>query len=154
MITTRLFSSANGVADYDAEGLRKVHRACVGDNIKDGDIFNVDCDGGAKLGAVWRSNLERSLSLFSESHPAYLEMLQEVPHHGNVGRHDWAIGAPCEDCYPVFVDDRQLSYRRTEKAAMAYALEIIARLQADGDYRLNEKPAGFLPPPLPISTAA
>lgn len=68
---------------------------------------------------------------------------------GQIGRHDWAIGETCEDGVPVFVDDRQLSYRKDVGAAKAYAHEIIARLQADGDYRLNDRPAGFLPPSLP-----
>lgn len=72
--------------------------------------------------------------------------------NGSMGKHDWAIGKACGDGIPVFVDDRQLSYRESPEAARAYALEIIERLQADGDYRLNDKPAGFLPPPLPAST--
>jgi hypothetical protein len=67
-----------------------------------------------------------------------------------VCEHDWAIGIKCEDGYPVFVDDRQLSYRPTQQAAKAYALEIIARLQADGNYSLNDKPHGFMPPDLPM----
>lgn len=71
---------------------------------------------------------------------------------GSVGKHDWVIGKKCEDGYPVFVDDRQLSYRSTPSDAMDLALTIIARLQHDGDYRLNDKPAGFSPPPLPDSS--
>lgn len=73
---------------------------------------------------------------------------------GSVGRHDWAVGQKREDGFPTFVDDRQLSYRKTPLAAKEYALEIIARLQADGDYRLNDKPAGFLPPVLPSTRPA
>lgn len=65
---------------------------------------------------------------------------------GSVGKHDWALGPKCEDGYPVFVDDRQLCYRKTLHEAAQYALKIIAELIADGDYRLNDKPAGFLPP--------
>lgn len=64
----------------------------------------------------------------------------------SIGSHDWALGKACEDGIPVFVDDRQLSYRKTQSEAVAYALEIIARLRADGDYRLNDRPQGFLPP--------
>lgn len=70
---------------------------------------------------------------------------------GEVGRHDWCIGHGCEDGYPVFVDDRQLSYRKTPELARAYALEIIERIQADGDYRLNDKLSGFLPPQLLVA---
>lgn len=70
---------------------------------------------------------------------------------GAVDKHEWVIGIKCEDGYPVFVDDRQLSYRPTQVAAKAYALEIIARLKADGDYRLDDKPQGFLPPYLPVA---
>lgn len=67
---------------------------------------------------------------------------------GHRGMHDWALGKSCEDGIPVFVDDRQLAYRKTAETAMSYAMEIIERLQADGDYRLNDRPAGFLPPTL------
>ena len=67
---------------------------------------------------------------------------------GSVDKHDWAIGIKCEDGYPVFVDDCQLSYRLTQQAAKQYALALIERLQADGDYRLDDKPRGFLPPAL------
>lgn len=65
---------------------------------------------------------------------------------GPIGKHDWAIGNATEDGFAVFVDDRQLSYQPSAAAAVAYAHEIIARLIADGDYRLGDKPAGFLPP--------
>lgn len=68
---------------------------------------------------------------------------------GHIGIHDWALGDSCEDGIPVFVDDRQLAYRGTLEAARDYAFNVIARLQADGNYRLCDKPAGFLPPPLP-----
>jgi hypothetical protein len=68
--------------------------------------------------------------------------------HGSIGKHDWALGQECEDGIPVFVDDRQLSYRKTHEKALAYAQNIIERLIADGDYRLSDRPAGFLPPEL------
>lgn len=84
--------------------------------------------------------------VFRPNKPQILVALITV---SEVGRHDWGVGAKCEDGYPVFVDDRQLSYRPTPLAAKAYALEIIARLRADGDYRLNDRPQGFLPPELP-----
>lgn len=65
---------------------------------------------------------------------------------GSIGKHDWCIGKWTEDGFAVFVDDRQLSYRKSHDEAVAYAKDIIARLIADGDYRLNDKPSGFLPP--------
>lgn len=67
---------------------------------------------------------------------------------GSIGKHDWCLGAKTEDGYLVFVDDRPLSYKPTANEAKTYALEIIDRLIADGDYRLNDRPAGFLPPAL------
>lgn len=70
---------------------------------------------------------------------------------GAVGKHDWAIGIKCEDGYPVFVDDCQLSHQATQMDAKTFAMEIIVRLQADGDYRLDDKPQGFLPPELPMA---
>lgn len=79
---------------------------------------------------------------------AQLREVLGIKDRGSIGIHDWVLGKRCEDGIPVFVDDRQLSYRKTPEQAKAYALEIIARLQADGDYRLNDKPAGFLPPAL------
>jgi len=67
---------------------------------------------------------------------------------GSIGKHDWFIGNECEDGFLVFVDDRPLSYRRTPVHARELAFDIIGRLVADGDYRLNDRPAGFLPPPI------
>jgi len=46
-----------------------------------------------------------------------------------------------------------LSYRKTEKSAKMYALEIIARINADGGYRLYNRPKGFLPPMLPANAS-
>ncbi|TXT25427.1 MAG: Uncharacterized protein FD131_4628 [Rhodocyclaceae bacterium] len=148
-ITTRLLSSEHGFDDFDVLGLDKVHRVCVGHGIKKGDIFNVYCDDSSKLGATWRGTLASSLLSFSIAHAGYRGLVETIPTSGEDGRHDWAIGNGCEDGFPVFVDDRQLSYRPTPRAAQAYALEIIARCRADGDYRINDKPSGFLPPPLP-----
>lgn len=151
-ITTRLLSSEHGFDDFDVLGLPKVHRVCVGHGIKKGDIFNVYCDDGCKLGATWHGLLERSLLSFSIAHAGYRGLVEAIPTSGEDGRHDWAIGKGCEDGFPVFVDDRQLSYRPTPRAARALALEVIARCRADGDYRLNDKPAGFSPPPLAEGT--
>ena len=65
---------------------------------------------------------------------------------GEIGKHDYNVSLSGEDGYAVHVDDRQLSYRKTLEEGVAYAKNIIARLQADGDYRLSDKPSGFLPP--------
>lgn len=70
---------------------------------------------------------------------------------GAVGKHDWAIGIRCEDGYPVFVDDSPLPLQPTQMEAKLYAQAFITRLQADGDYLLNDKPEGFMPPPLPVA---
>lgn len=142
---TILVTAANGYRDYDIRGLAKVKRACVHDNLKTGDIFNVYCEDGVKLGAHWRGTLDKSLAEFSASHPAY-RILAAQTKHGIAGLHNWAIGAECGEGFAVFVDDRQLGYRKTLALAQAHALEIIERMQADGDYRLNDKPPGFLPP--------
>lgn len=69
---------------------------------------------------------------------------------GSIGKHDWAIGLPSEDGHAVFVDDRQLSYRLSPEAAVTLACDIIRRIIADGDYRLNDRPAGFIPPKIGI----
>lgn len=71
----------------------------------------------------------------------------ESDHKGSIGKHDWCLGGQCEDGFPVFVDDRQLACRSSIKQGREYALNVIERLVADGDYRLNDKPAGFLPLP-------
>lgn len=75
--------------------------------------------------------------------------LERENNRGAIGIHDWVIGEKCEEGFAVFVDDRQLSYRSDPEKARKYALGIIDRLIADGDYRLNDKPAGWLPPHLP-----
>lgn len=67
---------------------------------------------------------------------------------GEYQGHDWAIGAECGDGFSVFVDDVQLGYKPTVDAATMYAQEVIDRILADGNYRLYDKPAGFMPPVL------
>lgn len=67
---------------------------------------------------------------------------------GSVGKHDWCVEEKTEDGFLVFVDDRPVSYRDSLQKAKAYALHLIARLIADGDYRLNDRPSGFFPPAL------
>lgn len=151
-IKVTLISSEHGFQDYDVQGLPKVHRACIGRNTNNGDIFNVYCDGGVKFGATWSSSLDKSLALFASSHVGYQALMAQAT-TGGIGKHDWAVGEECGDGFAVFVDDRPLGYRKSAELARQYALEIIARLQADGDYRLNDKPAGFLPPALHVIDA-
>lgn len=74
------------------------------------------------------------------------DVLAIASNKGSIGKHDWAVEDKGEEGFAVFVDDRQLSYRSDSEKARSYALEIIDRLVADGDYRLNDKPAGWLPP--------
>lgn len=66
---------------------------------------------------------------------------------GEVGRHDWSVADCGEEGFAVFVDDRQIGAPKPYVSAVAYAKDVISRLIEDGDYRLNDKPAGFLPPP-------
>lgn len=60
-IKTTLTSSENGFDDYDVEGIPCVHRVCIGQGIKKGDIFNVYCSDSVKLGGAWQGTLEKSL---------------------------------------------------------------------------------------------
>ena len=76
----------------------------------------------------------------------YAMRLLVGPIQGEVGKHDWCLGDWLRDGCTVFVDDRQLKACASPDLARAYALDVIADLQADGDYRLNDKPQGFLPP--------
>ena len=147
-ITTQLSSVENGFDDLDVEGLPKVHRVCVGHGIRTGDIFNVYCADGVKLGAEWHGSVEDSLRRFAARNERHRALLDTAPASGSIGKHDWTIGAETGDGYLVHVDDRPIAYRASPRLAICYALSIIARLQADGDYRLNDKPAGFPPPAL------
>jgi hypothetical protein len=69
---------------------------------------------------------------------------------GSIGKHDWCVSKPCEEGYLVLVDDRPIGYRQHPNWARDLAWETIARLQADGDYRLNDRPSGFMPPALAV----
>ena len=66
---------------------------------------------------------------------------------GTVGKHDWYITRNKEGCQAV-VDNRSLEIRETRSQAKSYSLEMIHRLQLDGDYLLSDRPVGFLPPPI------
>lgn len=66
---------------------------------------------------------------------------------GTVGKHDWHIRRNKEGWQAV-VDNRDLEIRETRNQATTYALEIIHRLQLDGDYLLSDRPVGFFPPPI------
>lgn len=66
---------------------------------------------------------------------------------GTVGKHIWHIRRNKEG-WQVVVDNRDLEIREKRNEATAYALEIIHRLQQDGDYLLSDRSIGFLPPPI------
>lgn len=106
------------------------------------DVWYVGVHGNDSLppgGGVWAA-FDKEGELFGETDAG-------LP-CGEYRGHDWSIGKGCEDGYPVFVDDVQLSYRASVEEAQQYAQEVIERLIADGDYRLYDKPAGFMPPAL------
>jgi hypothetical protein len=56
-----LVSSEHGFDDYDVEGIPTVHRVAIGHGIRKGNIFNVYCDEGRKIGSEWQGTLEKSL---------------------------------------------------------------------------------------------
>lgn len=80
-IKVKLVSSAHGFKDFDVTNLPNVHRACVGHGIKRGDIFNVYCSNGVKLGAAWCGEVIQSLTNFAASNSVYRQMCGE--NHGN-----------------------------------------------------------------------
>lgn len=84
----------------------------------------------------------------SEVALALLELRKYKRSRGSVGIHDWCVGFRTEDGFAVFVDDRPVGYRKSLEEAKTHAMNMIARLQADGDYRLNDRPQGFCPPPI------
>ncbi len=73
-----LIANQHGYRDFDIDGLRGVHRACVPCNIKRGETFNVYCAGGSKFGATWVGTLDRSLVEFVAKHPLYADMLANL----------------------------------------------------------------------------
>jgi hypothetical protein len=76
-----LMSTQHGYDDYDIDMLKLVHRVCIGRNIRIGDVFNVYCSYGVKLGATWAGSIEASLRKFETSHRGYKALVAE-----NMGR--------------------------------------------------------------------
>lgn len=111
------------------------------------DVWYVGVHGNDSLppgGGVW-AGYDKEGELFdaSEEGDSNVEAT-----HGEYKGHDWTLGKECEDGVLVFVDDVQLSYRPTREAAKQLAFDVIERIIADGDYRLYDKPNGFMPPAL------
>ena len=73
-IKVELVSSEHGFKDFDVANLPNVHRACVSHGIKKGDIFNVYCSNGVKLGATWCGGIVQSLANFAETHALYRQL--------------------------------------------------------------------------------
>ena len=87
-ITTHLTSSEHGFDDFDVLGLPHVHRVCVGHGIKNGDIFNVYCDDGCKLGATWRDTLVDALCASAGDLTLDLAAVTGSGPHGRIVRAD------------------------------------------------------------------
>ena len=66
-----LVCAEHGFDDFDVVDLQHVHRVCVPHAIERGDTFNVYCSNGVKLGATWEGSLERSMTVFTETHAIY-----------------------------------------------------------------------------------
>lgn len=75
--TLTLVSHERGVKDYDVADMPKVHRICVGDSIKKGDICNVYCDDCVKLGAAWQGDVQKTLAHFAKNNSRYQELVQD-----------------------------------------------------------------------------
>jgi hypothetical protein len=75
-----------------------------------------------------------------------VKILQAQNASGKLGKHTWSIVELARDSFSVFVDNRPLASLAGFEEGRDYALEIIRRIQADGDYFLYQKPKGFLPP--------
>lgn len=142
-LESKLVASANGYDDFDVDAMQ-IHRVCVPHGVKRGDTVNVYCANGRKLGATWKNDLGSTLAeLFAG---ASYKLLMSESTHGSVGKHDWAVKDCGEEGSAVYVDDRQLGYHKSLELTQGYAWVLICRLHADGDYRLSDKPHGFLPP--------
>ncbi|WP_137887567.1 hypothetical protein [Pseudomonas sp. 2FE] len=64
-ISAVLVASSNGYQDYDIQGHPCVRRACVPNNIRRGETFNVYHGESSKSGAVWDGDLASSLRKFA-----------------------------------------------------------------------------------------
>lgn len=73
-VKVKLVSSEHGFDDFDVDNLPNVHRACVGRGIKKGDIFNVYCSDGVKLGASWCGEIKQSLANFAKTNVWYHQL--------------------------------------------------------------------------------
>lgn len=60
-VELHLVDGLHGFSDYDVVGHPRVHRVCVGNNLRKGDIFNVYGPPGVKRGARWLGDIEQSL---------------------------------------------------------------------------------------------
>lgn len=108
----------------------------------------ITCVDSIVLEMPWSHNIESTLSLFQLHHSQYRMLVGRVA-SGNAGSHDWSIVDGGEDGFQAFVDGRPLGYRKSFPLAQMLAFNLIERIQADGDYRLNDRPAGFNPPQFP-----
>lgn len=145
-ITETILSASH--RNYRIEGLALITAAHVPRSRRRVTEFTLTGVDGIVLTAPWTGSIESAVAFFELYHPKYKLLLGRVV-KGTAGTHDWCIGDPCEDGYLVYVDDRPVTYRDTLCAAQLFAFDLIERLQADGDYRLNEQPNGFNPPLTP-----
>lgn len=124
------------------------------DSLDDYQITVVDEEGREQLPFAEVESYELShYGDVYQSERTFEHILPAMPVSGSDGKHDWAIadGADAGECgLMVFVDDRPISYRPDYDSALALVKEVILRLKQDGDYRLNDMPQGFMPPPLKL----
>lgn len=60
-LKTELVNSEHGFDDYDVKGHSSIKRACVPNDIKVGDMFNIYHGESSKSGVIWRGNLPASI---------------------------------------------------------------------------------------------
>lgn len=88
----------------------------------------------------------------SDRHEASFE--QTLPVAGTIGLHDWYIADLADTGsfgYAVHVDDRPVGKRDTYEAAIALAQTMCLSLNREGLGRLNDHPAGFVVPLMPVN---